>query len=76
MNHLSEITLQDDWVTDFHDIRVVNTENHQVILFGTNMKIGTTQKEIIACNHRLEKSLKEKFDDYEVQIKVSPLHRY
>jgi cation diffusion facilitator family transporter len=76
MNHLSEITLQDDWVTDFHDIRVVNTENHQVILFGTNMKVGTTQKEIIACNLRLEKSLKEKFGDYEVQIKVSPMHRY
>jgi cation diffusion facilitator family transporter len=76
MNHLSEITLEDARVTDFHDIRVVNTENHQVILFGINMKVGTTQKEIIACNHRLEKSLKEKFGDYEVQIKVSPMHRY
>ena len=76
MNHLSEITLQDDRVTDFHDIRIVNTDNHQVILFGTNMKIGMTQRDIIVCNQDLEKSLKEKFGDYEVQIKVSPMHRY
>jgi len=76
MNHLSEITLQDDRVTDFHDIRVVNTDNHQVILFGTNMKIGMTPRDIIACNLDLEKSIKEKFGDYEVQIKVSPMHRY
>ncbi|MBT3477975.1 MAG: cation transporter [Candidatus Marinimicrobia bacterium] len=76
MNHLSSITSQDDRVTDFHDIRVVNTENHQVILFGTNMKIGTTQKDIVACNQGLEKSLKEKFNNYEVQIKVSPMHRF
>ena len=76
MLHLKEITAQDDQVTDFHDIRVVNTENHQVILFETYMKIGITQPEIIACNQRLEKSLKDKFGAYEVQIKVSPMHRF
>jgi hypothetical protein len=32
--------------------------------------------DIITCNQDLEKSLKEKFGDYEVQIKVSPMHRY
>ena len=76
MNHLSNVTAQDDRITDFHDIRIVNTQSHKVILFGTNMKTGMTQKNIVLFNQDLEKSLKEKFGNYEIQIKVSPIHRF
>lgn len=76
MNHLLSITSDQECLTGYHDVRVVKTENHHVILFGTNMKIGTTQKEIMICNQELEKGLKEKFGNYDVQIKVSPMHRF
>ena len=76
MSYLSNVTAQDDRITDFHDIRIVNTQSHKVILFGTNMKTGMTQKNIILFNQDLEKSLKEKFGNYEIQIKVSPMHRF
>lgn len=76
MSHLLSITSDQECLTGYHDVRVVKTENHHVILFGTNMKIGTTQKEIMICNQELEKGLKEKFGNYDVQIKVSPMHRF
>ena len=73
---LSNLTSNDKMITDVHDIRIVNTENHHVILFGVNVKVGTSQKKIVSCCQNLERELKKKFSDFEINIKVSPLHRY
>lgn len=66
----------DERITDFHDIRVVNTENHNVILFGINVKVGMLQSQILDCCQSLEGNLKDNFPGFDINIKVSPLHRY
>lgn len=73
---LSLLYESDGRITDIHDVRIVNTENHHVILFGINIKLGISQKEIVSCTLNLENRLKEKFKNYEINIKVSPLHRF
>jgi len=73
---LSLLCESDERISDIHDVRIVNTENHQVILFGINIQVGISQKEIVSCTLNLENRLKEKFKNYEINIKVSPLHRF
>ncbi len=67
---------EDDRIKDIHDVRVVETENHNVILFGINVRIGMTQSKIVECYRELETDLKEEFSGYDINIKVSPMHRY
>ena len=67
---------EDDRIKDIHDVRVVETENHNVILFGINVRIGMTQSKIVECYGELETDLKEEFSGYDINIKVSPMHRY
>jgi divalent metal cation (Fe/Co/Zn/Cd) transporter len=73
---LSLLCESDERIADIHDVRIVNTENHHVILFGINIQVGLSQKEIVSCTLNLENRLKEKFKNYEINIKVSPLHRF
>jgi len=74
--YLNQTWSGDDRITDFHDIRVVKTESHHVILFGVNMKVGMRQNQIVECCQSLEENLRRKFNGYEVNIKVSPLYRF
>ena len=73
---LSLLCESDERIADIHDVRIVNTENHHVILFGINIQVGLSQKEIVSCTLNLENRLKEKFKNYEINIKVSPLYRF
>ena len=73
---LSLLCESDERIADIHDVRIVNTENHHVILFGINIQVGLSQKGIVSCTLNLENRLKEKFKNYEINIKVSPLHRF
>jgi cation diffusion facilitator family transporter len=66
----------DERITDIHDIRVVQTENHKVILFGINVKVGMLQNQIVECCQSLEDDLFEIFPGFEIDIKVSPIHKY
>ncbi len=66
----------DERITDIHDIRVVQTENHKVILFGLNVKVGMLQNQIVECCQSLEDDLFEIFPGFEIDIKVSPIHKY
>ena len=73
---LTENKKIDDRITGIHDIRVVNTDNHHVILFGINIKLGLSQKETVICKQELTALLKQKFDGYEINIKVSASHQF
>ena len=66
----------DSRIKDIHDIRVVETDNHRVILFGINVRVGMSQSKIVECCKELETDLNGKFSGYDINIKVSPLHRY
>ncbi len=73
---LQQYKVEDEYITDVHDIRVVETENHHVILFGVNVKTGMSQSQIISCTTRAQEKMKQNFPEYEINIKVSPLHRF
>ena len=75
-NFLDEKNIGDDRITGFHDIRVVNTDNHHVILFGMNVRLGLSQNQIVVCKEELNGLLKEKFSGYEINIKVSSSHQF
>ena len=75
-NFLTEDKKIDDRITGVHDIRVVNPDNHHVILFGINIKLGLSQKETVICKQVLTDLLKQKFDGYEINIKVSASHQF
>ncbi len=66
----------DERVKDIHDIRVVETDNHHVILFGINVKVGMSQGEIVACCQAMERDLQSRFNGFEINIKVSPIYRF
>ena len=66
----------EDNIKDIHSIRIVETKNHHVILFGINVKVGISQKQIVECCHSLENDLKNRFTGFEINIKVSPMHHY
>ncbi len=73
--------LENNWkdetrIAGWHDIRIVDTEKHHVILFGINTKAGLTKKDNITIRNELLKDIKNKFDGFDVNIRISPLHRY
>jgi len=75
------IYLEDNWKSDeriigWHDIRIVDTEKHHVILFGINTKPGLTRTENMVICDELKQTLKNKFGKFEINIKASPIHRY
>ena len=74
--YLDQYWGEDSRITDIHDVRVVETKNHHVILFGINVRLGMSQTRIIECQKELETELNGKFPGYDINIKVSPLHRY
>ncbi len=67
---------KDERITDWHDLRVIETEKHNVILFGVNTSANLNQSGTIACCREIEDSLANEFPSYEVEIKISPLYRF
>ena len=65
-----------EWLSNFHDIRIVDTEEHHVILFVINFKPGTTQKLAIKCQQNIEIGILDFFPEFEVMIKSSGLHQF
>jgi len=73
--------LDDHWKNDerivgWHDVRIVDTDKHHVILFGINTKKGMTKIENLELSKDIEESILTKFKGFEVNIKTSPIHRY
>lgn len=66
----------DERITGWHDIRIVDTEKHHVILFGINTKAGFTKAENIRIRDELINAVERKFSGFEVNIRISPIHRY
>ncbi|NHZ85990.1 MAG: hypothetical protein GWP19_08925, partial [Planctomycetia bacterium] len=66
----------DERITGWHDIRVVDTEKHHVILFGINTKTELTKAENTVVCDALINAVERKFNGFEVNIRISPIHRY
>lgn len=66
----------DERILEWHDIRIVDTEKHHVILLGINSKAGLTKAENMKICTELKQGMKFEFDKFEINIKASPIHRY
>jgi len=75
-HYLNKNWISDDRITDVHDIRIVETEEHKLILFGITLIQTMPEKDIIKCCDELKNAIKEKFTGYDVNIKISPLHSF
>lgn len=74
--YLKEKWIVNGQISDVHDVRIVETAKHNVILFGVNMELGRSDVQILECRNALEKDVRNQFPGFEVNIKVSPLFRY
>ena len=73
--------LEQNWsvnnqIKSWHDIRIVDTEKHHVILFGINTGAGMTKSENVQICQKLSDSVKKEFQGFEVDVKASPLHKF
>ena len=74
--YLQEHWSNNDVITDFHDVRVVDTAQHHVILFGVNVKPGVSKSRVIESCNEVERDLISVFNEFEINIKVSQIHQY
>ena len=72
---LDDHWINDERITGFHDVRIVDTENHHVILFGIRVRPDLNKSEIIECCNEMKDSISG-FPGYEVDIKVSHPYQY
>ena len=67
---------RDDRIENWHDLRVIETEKHNVILFGVNTSIHLSHHAVLNFCREIENSLMMEFPGYEIEIKRSPLYSY
>lgn len=75
-DYLNKNWSDDKRIIDWHDVRIVDTSKHHVILFGINTSSGLTRKNNMKVRDELVKDMQNKFEDFEINIRVSPIHRY
>ena len=63
-------------ISSFHDIRVVDTNKHHVILFGIDVKPNLSKSIVIETCDLIEKELQSIFTEFDVDITVSGIHNY
>ena len=72
---LTSMYSNDNRITNIHDIRIVNTNNHNLILFGVSVSIGMTRKDIFDLETELQKKLSEEYESFEIKAKISPIYK-
>ena len=74
-NKLESISKIDKRIKSIYDIRIVNTNNHNLILFGINTPFAISRGDILELDSYLQKSLSEIFNAYEIRPKISPIYK-
>ena len=72
---LEVISKNDKRIKNIHDIRVVSTNNHNLILFGINTISDISRDDILKLDSLFKKKLSVKFNTYEIRAKISPLYK-
>ncbi len=72
---LESISKKDKRIKNIHDIRIVNTNNHNLILFGINTSLGMSRGDILELDSHLQKKLSSTFNAYEIRPKISPIYK-
>lgn len=63
-------------ITSFHDVRIVDTDDHKVILFGMNLQAGASAKEKKERFEALKNKLEDRYPGFRQIMKISPIHKY
>ena len=74
-NKLESISKIDKRIKNIYDIRIVNTNNHNLILFGINTPLAISRGDILELDSYLQKSLSAIFNAYEIRPKISPIYK-
>ena len=65
-----------DIITSFHDVRVVDTKRHHVILFSIDVKPNLSKSLIIQSCDIIEEQLQSIFPEFEVDISISEIYKF
>ena len=81
MIHEIKSFLDEKWtghesVSNIHDVRVVDTEKHHVILLGITFEQEIRRPARHKLRDEIRLSLEQRFSGFEADVKVSPLHRF
>lgn len=73
---LDRLLSQSDVFTDYHDLRVVHTPQHDAILLDLDVNPDALESKQQAARRWLRNQLIDAYPDADVQIHISPLHTY
>ena len=73
---LDQLTKQSDGIVGFHDLRVVNTPDHLVILVEMTMSPDLPKNKQHSTQRWIQKELQKSYPQAEINISISPLHMY
>lgn len=73
---MDERVKSDPRILGYHDVRVVDTDNHQVILFGIQLAVDLSRKQSVICHNELETAVFNHFPDFDVTIKISGIYLF
>lgn len=75
-NYLRELVDASESFADFHDLRVVDTPEHHVILFDVDTIEDLSQKQSDDLEHWIFIKMEGMYPDSEIQLEIAPPHMY
>jgi cation diffusion facilitator family transporter len=73
---LNQLIEQSESILGFHDLRIVNTPDHLVILVEMTLSPDLTKNKQSMTKRSIQKELLKSYPQAEVDISISPLHTY
>mgnify|MGYP001181318451 FL=1 len=73
-HQLESISKMDKRIKNIYDIRIVNTNNHNLILFGISTPLGMSRSDTLELDSYLRKALSKVFNAYKIRPKISPIY--
>jgi cation diffusion facilitator family transporter len=73
---LNDLLQRSDIFNGFHDLRIVNTPEHSVILFEMTVAPEASESEQQATRRWVQKEIRKAYPEADIDIMVSPLHTY
>jgi cation diffusion facilitator family transporter len=73
---LNKNWMRHESISDIHDVRVVDTEKHHVILLGITFEKDLRRTLRHSLCDEMRKSIEARFAGFDADLKVSPIHRF
>jgi len=73
---MNDIQEDEEILQGFHEVRVVDSENHHIAIMDVMLKPQLSSQQINDYMQHLRKRLGEHLPDFEFRIQVTPIHRF